>query len=118
MFDNTEASSLIKCGRLPVFSSCSMTPVTMSSLMLSVSTLLSKGARGEGGGVFSYAALPLLFGRSAKETTFGCDEDVEDRGPVDVVGEEEFEGCDRLIFLVGGGCGVSVVDAALDTEGR
>lgn len=41
----------------------------MSSWMPSVSILLRvDGPPGDGGGVCSYAALPLLFGRSAKET--------------------------------------------------
>ena len=53
ILDRTVESSLIKCGLLPVFSSCSITPTTISSLMPSVSTLLSVGARGEGGGVSS-----------------------------------------------------------------
>lgn len=89
--------------------------------MPSVSTLLvSLAERGEGGGVFSYVALPLLFGRAANETTFaGVDEVVEDRGRDGIMGEGEFEVCDRLIFLVGGRCcgGESVIGEAL-TEGR
>lgn len=118
IFDRTAASSLIKCGRFPVFSSCSMTPTTMSSLIPSVSTLLTEVAPGEGGGVFSYAALPLLFGRSAKETTFACDEPIEDRDFDGVVGDDESEVCDRLTFFVGGCCGVGASGKALDTEGR
>lgn len=48
-----------------------MTPTTMSSLIPSVSIVLrDDGPPGDGGGVCSYAALPLLFGRSAKETFF------------------------------------------------
>ena len=86
--------------------------------MLSVSTLLSKVAPGEGGGVCSYATLPLLLGRSAKETTLGCDEDVDDRGLDGVIGDAVSEVCDRLIFFVGGGCGVSLLDEALGMEGR
>lgn len=53
ILERTVESSLIKCGLLPVFSSCSITPTTISSLMPSVSTLLSVDARGEGGGVCS-----------------------------------------------------------------
>lgn len=53
ILERTVESSLIKCGLLPVFSSCSITPITISSLMPSVSTLLSVDARGEGGGVCS-----------------------------------------------------------------
>ena len=53
ILDRTVESSLIKCGLFPVFSSCSMTPTTISSLIPSMSTLVSVEARGEGGGVFS-----------------------------------------------------------------
>ena len=53
IFDRTIASSLIKCGLFPVFSNCSITPTTISSLIPSVSTLRSVYAPGEGGGVFS-----------------------------------------------------------------
>lgn len=51
--DRTVESSLIRCGRLPVFSSCSMTPVTISSLIPLVSIFLQFVAPGEGGGVCS-----------------------------------------------------------------
>ena len=51
--ERTAASSLMRCGLLPVFSNCSMTPVTISSLMPSVSILVSYDAPGEGGGVCS-----------------------------------------------------------------
>ena len=95
-------SSLIKCGRLPVFSSCSITPTTISSFIPSVSTLLSVEARGEGGGVFSYAARPLLLGRSAKDTTLMEFDVADDLGLDGDVGEGEFEVCDLLIFFVGG----------------
>jgi len=85
-----------------------------------VSTLLvSVAERGEGGGVFSYTALPLLFGRSANETTFVWDDEVvEDRDLDGIVGEGEFEVCDRLIFLVGGCCGGDSVTGAALTKGR
>ena len=53
IFDRTIANSLIKCGLFPVFSNCSITPTTISSLIPSVSTLRSVYAPGEGGGVFS-----------------------------------------------------------------
>ncbi len=88
--------------------------------MPSVSTLLMPVTeRGEGGGVFSYAALPLLFGRAANETTLaGVDEIVEDRGLDGIMGEGEFEVCDRLIFLDGGCCGGDSVTGEALTEGR
>jgi hypothetical protein len=120
MFDRTAASSLMRCGLLPVFSSCSITPTTISSEMPSVSTLLiSVAERGEGGGVFSYAALPLLFGLAAKETALaGVDVLVDDRDLDGIFGDGESEVCDRLIFLIGGCCeGDSVTGEAL-TEGR
>lgn len=104
MFERTAANSLIRCGLLPVLSSCSMTPTTISSLIPCVSTLLLLECDGEGGGVSSYAALPLLFGLSAKETTFVVDEAVDDRGRDGEVGEVEFDVCDRLIFFLGGCC--------------
>ena len=89
--------------------------------MPSVSILFSEVAPGEGGGVFSYAALPLLLGRSAKETAFACDELVDDRGLDGVVCGDELEVCDRLIFFVGGCCcggDDSVTGEALEREGR
>ena len=115
--DNIAANSFIKCGLLPVFSSCSMTPTTISSLTLSVSMRLSSAAPGDGGGVCSYAALPLLFGRSAKETVLVEDEAVDDRCLRGEIGEDVFDVCDRLTFFVGG-CWVSVATEDLDTEGR
>ena len=90
--------------------------MTISSLIPSVSTLVIPEAPGEGGGVLSYAALPLLFGRSAKET-FLVDDDVDDRGRVDDVGDGDVDECDLLTFLVGGCC-VSVVTEDLEREGR
>ena len=54
MVDSTIASSLIKCGRFPVFSNCSITPTTMSSLIPSVSIVWRvDGPPGDGGGVCS-----------------------------------------------------------------
>lgn len=84
--------------------------------MPSVSILVKPMAPGEGGGVLSYAALPLLFGRSAKET-FLVDVAVDDRGRVVEIGDGEFDECDRFTFLVGG-CWVSVVMEDLEREGR
>ena len=90
-----------------------MTPTTISSLIPSVSILLRvEGPPGDGGGVCSYAARPLLFGRSAKET-FLVMEAV--RGREGKVGEGVLEGCDRFTFLAGGdssGC------AGFEIEGR
>ena len=116
--ERTVESSLIRWGRLPVFSSCSMTPTTMSSLMPSMSILASFIAPGEGGGVCSYAVLPLLLGRSvANETDFVADEAVFDRGR-DVVGVEASSAvCDRLTFLAGGEDDSAAV-VALEMEGR
>lgn len=96
------ASSLIRCGLFPVFSSCSITPTTMSSWMPSVSILLLPSAPGDGGGVSLYAALPLLLGRSTNET-FLADVTVADRGRDGDMGEGAADACDRLTFLVGGG---------------
>ena len=81
---STAASSLTSCGLLPVFSSCRMTPVTMSSLMPWVSNRTSTdGPVGEGGGVSSKARLAFF----SVLTTLG-------EGGDDV--------CDRLIFFDGG----------------
>lgn len=95
-----------------------MTPTTMSSLIPSVSILLSVEARGEGGGVFSYAARPLLLGRSAKETALVEFEVADDFSLDGDVGEGDVEVCDLLIFLLGGCCGISVGGEALEIEGR
>lgn len=68
--------------------------------------------------MFSYAALPLDFGLSAKDTTFTDDEDIDERCFGGDVGDDRFEVCDRFIFFGGGCCGVSVVGEALEIEGR
>jgi len=116
IFDRTVASSFIKCGLFPVFSNCSITPTTISSLIPSVSIFLSVNDRGEGGGVFSYAGLPLLLGRSAKETTFA---DEFDRGLDSDTGDGGFEVCDCFRFFVGGCCGGdSLTGEAFVIEGR
>ena len=114
--ESTVASSLIRCGRLPVFSSCSRTPITISSLMPSRSSLLLFLAPGEGGGVLSYAPLPLLLGRSANVTDL-TEEAVDDRGRAGVVGDDTVEECDRFAFFEGGGR-ISVVADDLDGEWR
>ena len=100
--ERTAASSLIRCGRFPVFFSCSITPITISSLMPSVSILDSFSAPGDGGGVCSYVARPLLLGRSAKETDLFEDE-VADLGRDDRVGDGVDVVCDRFTFFAGGG---------------
>ena len=83
-----------------------------------MSTLHDPSAPGEGGGVFSYAALPLLFGRSANETDLVCDEAVEERFRLDGVGGIDDVGlCVRLAFLLGGCCGSAGVED-LEMEGR
>lgn len=78
-----------------------MTPITISSLMPSVSILMLPQAPGEGGGVWSYVALPLLLGRSANETVL-VDDVVNDRGRDDETGDDELDVCDLLTFFVGG----------------
>lgn len=64
----------------------------------------------------SYAFLPLLLGRSAKETALVAEDAVDDRGRDGKVGVVVFDVCDRLTFFVGG-CSVSV-GAAVLMEGR
>ena len=61
-------------------------------------------APGEGGGVCSYAARPLLLGRSAKVTDL-VEEAVDDRGRDGSMGDDvvEVEVCDRFAFFEGGG---------------
>lgn len=91
----------------------------MSSWIPSRSILFRLVAPGEGGGVCSYAALPLLLGRSAAKETDLVEEDVVfDRGRDTMVGEASSEVCDRLTFLVGGCGDDSAVVAALEMEGR
>ena len=70
--------------------------------MPSVSTLLSVEARGEGGGVFSYATRPLLLGRSANDTALMEFEVADDFDFDGDMGEGEFEVCDLLTFFAGG----------------
>lgn len=112
-------SSFIRCGRLPVFSSCSITPVTISSLIPSVSILILSVAPGEGGGVCSYAVLPLLLGLSTAKETDLVEEDVDNRGRNAAVGEASSDACDRFIFLAGGCGGEECVPvAALEMERR
>jgi len=80
------ARSRMRCGRFPVFSSCSMTPTTMSSLIPSMSTLRNCGFKpGEGGGVCSTAGLLLAnvaagISSSAGEPTFERGDETGERG--------------------------------------
>ena len=67
--------------------------------------------------MFSYAGLPLLLGRSAKDTVFVKDEAVDDRWREGEMGELVFDVCDRLIFFAGG-CWASVATEAFEMEGR
>jgi hypothetical protein len=86
------ASSFSRWGRLPVFSSCSMTPTTISSSMPCVSTFVCPDSPpGDGGGVS--ATRPALFGRcSSKRNVMVRGGDVQD--------VSEFE-CVRLTFFAG-----------------
>ena len=71
------ASSFSRCGRLPVFSSCSITATTISSFMPSVSIFTVVGSRGDGGGVVSGRRLAvgrgscLIFGDKDFEVAVG-----------------------------------------------
>ena len=66
----------MRCGLFPVFSNCSMTAMTMSSLMPSVSILrVMQTSPGEGGGVYSFL---ILCGKAVGISAGG--ERVVDRG--------------------------------------
>ena len=67
--------------------------------------------------MFSYAALPLLLGRSANETTFA---EETDRGLDGDMGDGSSAVCDCFRFFVGGCCcgGDSLTGEALGIEGR
>lgn len=68
--ERTAANSLSRWGRLPVFSSCSITPTTIVSSMPWVSTFVwPDSPPGDGGGVS--ATRPELFGRSSKRSVEG-----------------------------------------------
>lgn len=90
--------------------------MTISSLIPSVSILVVPAAPGDGGGVFSNAALPLLLGRSANDTFF-VDDVVDDRGRAGEMGDVAVDEWDLLTFLAGGGC-VSVAMEDFEREGR
>lgn len=88
--------------------------------MPSVSIFLPWDAPGDGGGVCSYAVLPLLLGRSAAKETDLVEEDaVEERARDGVEGDASAEVWARLTLLAGG-CGGedSEAVAALEMEGR
>ena len=102
LVESVAASSLTKCGRLPVCSSCRIVPTTISSLIPSTSILLHPSAAGEGGG---------------ERVTLGLGRDdaslmrmVVDRGGLMRPGVDEAEcgaACARLVFLTGGSSGVT-----------
>lgn len=85
------AISLIKCGLLPVFSSCSMTEITTSSLIPSKSIFLCWMTwPGDGGGVCSICL-------------FGCCDSILSTGGVSRgVGNGDGVLCSRLIRFEGG----------------
>jgi hypothetical protein len=92
------ARSLIRCGRFPVFSSCSITAMTMSSLIPSVSTFRPGAPSfGDAGGVYPAAALDTIFavGWSIEgEPALERGEETGDRG--------SSPSWERFTFFVGG----------------
>ena len=52
--------------------------------------------------MFSYAFLPLLRGRSAKETTLVAGDAVDECGRAGEMGDVKLDVCDRFTFFVGG----------------
>ena len=90
---STCASSLTRCGRLPVFSICCIVPTTMSSLIPSTSTLLLPSAAGDGGGDSSTAC----FGFSSLNLMV-----VVRGGLIKPGGGGDDELCNRFDFLTGG----------------
>lgn len=103
------ASSRTRCGRLPVFSSCSMAETTTSSLIPSVSILRGTASRsslsGDGGGVGSCAA--RVAGDCCPSTGSCC-------CLASTSGGGDNESCDRLTFLDGGDWS----STGLDMEGE
>lgn len=101
---STATSSLIRCGLLPVFSSCLRTATTTSSLTPSVSSLVSWcELGGDGGGVCSAA------GPAGRPADKGGVRDCRLAGDArDTADDEDAEGvtelrvCDRLMRLGGG----------------
>lgn len=105
--DSTRASSFSRWGRLPVFSSCSITPTTISSSMPWVSTLVCPDSPpGEGGGVS--ATRPELFGRESSKRSA-----IERCG--DAMDDVELEWV-RLTFFAG--CCVSLVEGGERADER
>lgn len=105
---STVASSLIKCGLFAVFSSCSMTAITMSSLMPSVSTLRAiSTSPGDGGGVCS----SLILCEGGGRTDCAGGDRAGERG-VEMGDSGASSGCDRFCFFAGGIC-----DGSSDTVG-
>lgn len=93
----TVANSLIRCGRLPVFSSCSMTAITISSLIPSVSILMSKcESPGEGGGVCATPSRRLLGLKAILSMVETTDAPGEETGDTGVLSP-----CDRLTRFEG-----------------
>lgn len=100
----TAANSLTRCGRLPVFSICWIVPITISSLIPSVSTVVfdavAPSARGDGGGDssatrFGFSSLMrmvVVVGGLMRPLGGG---DVDDEVELDCV-------CDRFDFFTGG----------------
>ena len=89
------ASSFNKCGRFPVFSSCSITATTISSFMPSVSIFTAVGSRGDGGGVVSGSRLAVGRGSCLM---FG---DKDFKGAVGEAGVED-DKLSRFNFFDGG----------------
>ena len=89
----------MRCGLLPVDSSCSSTATTTSSLMPSLSILLFEMPRGEGGGVVLVMAAADVCCRSLADDAF-----LDLRGEAGVELEEarELIVCDRFTRLAGG----------------
>jgi hypothetical protein len=100
--ESTRASSLSRCGRLPVFSSCSITPTTISSSMPCVSILACPDSPpGDGGGVS--ATRPALLGRcSSKRSVEGLGGDAMDEVELECVRLTFFAGCWWASLVEGG----------------
>lgn len=96
--ERTVASSRSRCGRLPVFSSCSITATTMVSSMPSVSTLVSANIPpGDGGGVCA-ATRPVLLDPFSMRSGSERGGEVASLSDEDEVETE----CVRLTFFEGG----------------
>ena len=93
------ASSFTRCGLLPVFSSCCIAPITISSLMPSVSTLFAPSLPGDGGGDnstarFGFSSLILM---------------VVVLGGLIMPEGGDSEPCDRFGFFTGGSSPSTIV---------